>query len=84
MKYRTTTRLERPLHHQASAYVLHGLVFIALALLSGEPWIVLLCAFLFCITAFKAIQLFANALSRSHREPLLAKPFLHRINRSRS
>ncbi len=71
MKYRATTRLERPLHHQAIAYLLHGLVFIALALLSGELWVVLLCAFLFCITAAKAIQLFANVIA--HRDRVLSK-----------
>lgn len=78
MKHRTTTRLERPLHHQAIAYLLHGLVFVSLALLSGEPWIVLLCAFLFCITAVKAIQLFFSVLS--HRDVFIA----HHVNRSRS
>ena len=71
MKYRATTRLERPLHHQAIAYLLHGLVFIALALLSGELWVVLLCAFLFCITAAKAIQLFASVIA--HRDRVLSK-----------
>ena len=80
MKYRTTTRLERPLH-QAAAYLMHGLVFIALALLSAEPWIVLLCAFLFCISAIKAIQHLANAMA--HRNGYAEKGFVPRTSRSR-
>jgi hypothetical protein len=80
MKYRTTTRLERPLH-QAAAYLMHGLVFVALALLSEEPWIVLLCAFLFCISAVKAIQHFASAMT--HRDGFAEKGFVPRASRSR-
>lgn len=80
MKYRTTTRLERPLH-QAAAYLMHGLIFIALALLSGEPWVVLLCAFLFCISGIKAIQLFVSAMF--HRDVLAEKGFVQRPSRSR-
>lgn len=79
MKYRTTTRVERPLN-QAVAYLMHGLVFIALALLSGEPWIVLLCAFLFCISAIKALQHFVSAMF--HRDGYAEKGFVPRASRS--
>lgn len=81
MKSRTTTRLERPLH-QAAAYLMHGLIFVALALLSGEPWVVLLCAFLCCISAAKAIQHFMSAMTG--RDVLAEKGFVQRTSNSRS
>ena len=81
MKYRATTRVERPLHHQAIAYLLHGLVFILLALLSGELWVVLLCALLFCITAGRAFQLFASVIENRDLELSKRVPKLVDISR---
>lgn len=70
MKYRMTTRLERPVQ-QAIAYLLHSLIFIVLAFFSQQFGIVLLCAFLSFIAIVKAINLFASAIF--YRDALLNK-----------
>ncbi len=80
MKYRKAMRLERPIQ-QAIAYSIHGLIFMALAFLSQEPFIVLLCAFLFCMAGIKAITLFSSAVF--YRGEFPEKNFPHRIDGSR-
>lgn len=80
MKNGMAARLERPMS-RAVAYLLFDFVFIAIACLNQERWVIWVCAFFSAITSVKAIALFTLAiLSRDEFE----EEFSHRINLPRN
>ncbi|MES2490946.1 MAG: hypothetical protein V4607_14250 [Pseudomonadota bacterium] len=61
MRKRMAVHHERALP-QAVAYLFYYLVFMALAFLSHERWITLLCIFFSVITLVRTVKLFARSM----------------------
>lgn len=76
MKSRMAARAERPVR-QAIAYIIYGLILMALACLSSERWITLLCAVLSAIAAIKVITLSVSAIF--YRDEFIEDEFVLRI-----